>query len=185
MIAAILARLGIGRWVAIAVLCALSAGAALAYRSHLINTGIAIEASRRDAIDKQRDMQAKAELAALNTKLAAAQAELGHTLEHLNQLKSDLDNEKATSAALQSDLAAGRRRMSVAIAGTCRPAQTEQAAGATAAGLDQGGEPATATLDGRAASDLEWARSSRNEVIVALQACTAAYDAVKTAADTK
>lgn len=183
MIAAILARLGIGRWVAIAVLCALSAGAALAYRSHLINTGIAIEASRRDAIDRQRDMQAKAELSALNAKLAAAQAELGHALEHLNQLKSDLDNEKANSAALQSDLVAGRRRMSVAITGSCRSTQAEQAAGSTAADVDQGGEPATATLDGRVASDLEWARSSRNEAIVALQACTAAYDAVKTAAD--
>jgi hypothetical protein len=183
MIFAFLSRLGITRWVAIAALCVLSAGAAVAYRSHLINSGVAMEASRRDAIDKQRDADAKAELADLNARLASAQSALEHALAHLNQLKSDLDNEKAASAALQSDLAAGRRRLSVAISGTCHPAPSEQAAGSTATDVDQGGEPATATLDGRAASDLEWTRSSRNEVIVALQACTAAYDAVKTAAD--
>ena len=50
-------------------------------------------------------------------------------------------------------------------------------------GVDPGGEPATATLDGRVASDLEWARSSRNESIIALNACIAAYDAVKAASD--
>jgi hypothetical protein len=35
-----------------------------------------------------------------------------------------------------------------------------------------------ADLDGRVASDLEWARQTRNEAIRRLDACIAAYDAV-------
>jgi hypothetical protein len=183
MIAALLLRLGVPRWIAIAVLCALSAGAALAYRSHLINTGIAIESARRDKIDAERDRQAKAALADVNARVHKAQAQLADAMADVAKLQSELTHEQANSAALQSDLAAGRRRLSVAISGTCHPAQTEQAAGATVAGVDSGGEPATATLDGRVASDLEWARSTRNEAITALQACAASYDAVKAAND--
>lgn len=183
MIAALLLRLGVRRWAAATALCILSAGAVLAYRSHLINAGIAIEAARRDKIDVERDRQAKAALADANARVFNAQANLDGAMNALLRTQSELNNEKANSAALQSDLAAGRRRLSVAITGACRPAQAEQSAGAIAAGVDPGGEPATATLDGRMASDLEWARSSHNEAIVALQACVAAYDAVKEASD--
>jgi hypothetical protein len=183
MIAAILLRLGVPRWVAIAALCIVSAGAALAYRAHLIDSGIAIEAARRDKIDVERDRQARAELDDANARVRNAQANLDGALNSLAQLQTELTHEQANSAALQSDLASGRRRLSVAITGACRPAQAEQVAGATVAGVDPGGEPATATLDGRVASDLEWARSTRNEAITALQACTASYDAVKAAND--
>jgi hypothetical protein len=183
MLAAFLVRLGVSRWVVVVALCILSAGAALAYRAHLINAGVAIEADRRNKIDVERDRQAKAALADANARVRDAQAKLDAAIADLSKLQSELTHEQATSAALQSDLAAGRRRMSVAITGACRPAQAEQAAGSTAAGVDPGGEPATATLDGRVASDLEWARSTRNESLVALQACVAAYDAVKTASD--
>lgn len=185
MIAALLIRLGIPKWGAIALLCVLAALGAMAYRAHLIHMGVSLEAARRDQLDHARDAQARAALAQINAQLAAAQAKLAAALDHLNQLKSDLDHEKATSSALQSDLVAGRRRLSVAIAGTCRPAQAEQSTSASAAGVDPGGELTTATLDGRVASDLEWARSTRNESIVALQACVAAYDAVNAASGTE
>lgn len=182
MIAAILLRLGIPRWAAIAALCLLSAGAALWYRGHLIDTGIAIEAARRDKIDVERDRQARAELDDANARVRNAQANLDGAMNSVAKLQTELTHEQANSAALQSDLAAGRRRLSVAITGSCRPAQAEPTASAAAAGVDPGSEPATATLDGRVASDLEWARSTRNDAITALQACTVAYDAVAKAA---
>lgn len=183
MISTILERLCTPRWVAILALCILSAAAALTYRAHLIDSGIAIESARRDKIDVERDRKAKAELADANARVLNAQANLDGAMASLSQLQSELTHEKANSVALQSDLASGRRRLSVATAGACRPAQAEQAEGAAAAGVDPGGEPATATLDGRVASDLEWARSTRNETIGALQACIEAYAAVAVAVD--
>jgi hypothetical protein len=183
MVAYAIARLVGARPVLIAALCILLAGATLWYRSHLIDTGIAIESVRRDKIDVERDRQARAALADANARVRNAQANLDAAMSSLAKLQTELTHEQANSAALQSDLAAGRRRLSVAITGTCRPAQTEQVAGAAAAGVGQGSEPATATLDGRVASDLEWARSTRNEALIALQACAAAYDAVKDASD--
>jgi multidrug resistance efflux pump len=183
VIAAILLRLGIPRWVAIMVLCLLSAGAVHWYRGHLIDTGIAIEAARRVKIDVERDRQARVALDDANARVRNAQANLDGAMNSLAKLQTELTHEKANSAALQSDLASGRRRLSVAISGSCRPAQAEQAAGSGATDVDPRGEPATATLDGRVASDLEWARSTRNEAITALEACVASYDAVKTAHD--
>lgn len=183
MITAILLRLGFPRWVAVTALCVLSAAAALWYRGHLIDTGIAIESARRDKIDVERDRQARADLAVANARARNAQANLDGALASLAKLQTELTHEQANSAALQSDLAAGRRRLSVAISGACRPAQTGEVEGSAAAGVDPAGEPATATLDGRAASDLEWTRSTRNEAITALQSCVIAYDAVKAAND--
>jgi hypothetical protein len=183
MIAAILLRLRVPQWVAIMALCLVSVGAALAYRTHLINAGIAIESVRRDQIDVERDRQAKAALADANARVLVAQANLDGAMASLTKLQSELTHEKANSAALQSDLATGRRRLSVAIAGACRPAQTEQGESAAASRVDPGGEPATATLDGRVASDLEWARSTRNEAIGGVQACVTAYAAVAAAVD--
>jgi hypothetical protein len=185
MIAAILLRLGVPRWVALVAICILSAGAVLWYRERLIDTGIAIESARRDAIDVERDRQARAGLAEANARVRNTQTKLDGAMASLAKLQSELTHEQANSAALQSDLAAGRRRLSVAISGSCRPAPAEQTEGAAAAGVDSGGEPATATLDGRVASDLEWARSTRNESIVALQACVAAYGAVAVSVNAK
>ncbi|WP_198116943.1 lysis system i-spanin subunit Rz [Massilia rhizosphaerae] len=182
MIAALLLRFGIPRWAAIAVLCAISAGAALAYRAHLIDTGIAIESARRDKIDTERDRQAKAELAEANARVRNAQAELDGAIATVAKLQTELTHEQANSAALQSDLAAGRRRLSVAITGSCRPAQAEQAAGAAAAGVDPG-TAATADLDPAAAASLAGLTAEGDSAIVRLNACIAAYDAVKTASD--
>jgi hypothetical protein len=184
MIAALLARLGIPKWGAIAMLCVLTALGALAYRAHLIRAGVAMEATRRDAIDAENSRRARVALDQANQRTAAAQAKLDTTLAGLTQLQTELSHEQANSAALQSDLTVGRRRLSV-LTRTRAPDPAGQAQGAAAAGVDPGGEPATATLDGRVASDLEWARSTRNEAITALQACTAAYDAVEAAANAR
>lgn len=180
---AMLERLGVPRWVAIGVLCVAAAGAALAYRAHLVDQGIAIEAARRDGIDADRDRQAKAALSQANARTAAVQAKLDAALDKINSQGKELSDAQTRSAALQSDLAAGRRRMSVAITGACHAAPDGHGQSAPAAELDSAGGPATASLDGRAAADLEWMRQTRNDAIVGLQACAAAYDAVKAASD--
>lgn len=183
MIAAMLARLGVPRWVAITALCILAASGALAYRAHLISQGVELEAARRDAIDVENDRKARAELAEANARTRNAQANLDGAMASLSKLKTEFSNEQAKSAALQSDLADGRRRLSVLTrAHAAGPAG--QVEGASAAGLDPGAS-VIADLDGRVASDLEWARQTRNEAIKRLDGCIAAYDAVKTAADTQ
>jgi hypothetical protein len=182
MIAEILLRLGVPRWVAIAALCILSAGAALAYRAHLIDSGIAIEAARRDKIDVERDREAKTSLADANVRVLNAQANLDGAMASLSKLQSELTHEQANSAALQSDLVAGRRRLSVAITGTCRPAQTEQTAGATATGVDSGAA-ATAELDPAAAAGIARLIGEGDQAISRLNACIEAYDAVKEATE--
>jgi hypothetical protein len=48
--------------------------------------------------------------------------------------------------------------------------------------MDQGGD-VTTDLSPRVASDLEWLRQTRNDVIGGLHACITSYDAVKTASD--
>jgi hypothetical protein len=182
MISALLLRLGVPRWVAITALCILSACAALWYRSHLIDTGIAMESTRRDAIDVERDRQARAELDDANARVRNAQANLDGAINSIAKLQSELNHEQATSAALQSDLAAGRRRLSVAISGTCRPAQAEQAPSPGAAGVDPGAA-ATAELDPAAAAGLARLVGEGDAAIVRLNACIAAYAAVVKAVD--
>jgi hypothetical protein len=183
MIAALLARLGIPKWGAIAMLCVLTALGALAYRAHLIRAGVAMEATRRDAIAAENSRRARVALDQANQRTAAAQAKLDTTLAGLAQLQTELSHEQANSAALQSDLAAGRRRLSVAVTGACHAAPDGHGQSEPATELDSAGGPTTASLDGRAAADLEWMRQTRNDAIVGLQACAAVYDAVKAASD--
>jgi hypothetical protein len=185
LIDAMLERLGVPRWVAIGALCVAAAGAALTYRAHLINQGVAIEAARRDQVDEDRDKQAKAALSQANARTAAIQVKLDVALAKITVQGKEISDAQNRSAALQSDLAAGRRRLSVAIASACRAASAEPGEGAAAAGLDSGGGPATATLDGRAAADLEWLRQTRNDAIAGLQACITAYGEVKAASDSQ
>lgn len=181
MIAAILARLGVPRWVAVTALCVLVAAGALAYRAHLIAQGVSLEAARRDAIDAENDRRARAELADANARTRNAQANLDGAMASLSKLKTDFANEQAKSAALQSDLADGRRRLSVLTrARAADPAG--QSESASAAAVDQGAA-VIADLDGRVASDLEWARQTRNEAVERLDACIAAYDAVERASN--
>lgn len=182
MIAALLLRFGIPKWAAILALCALAAASAIAYRHHLIQQGVSLEAARRDKIDADNTAKAEAEQGRLNALVAKAQAELGAALAHLDQLKSDLDHEQAASRTLQSDLAAGRRRLSVAIAraGQADPAQPPDST--SAGGLDSQ-SPATADLDPQAASRVVELTGTGDSAIIRLNACIAAYDAVKAAAD--
>lgn len=181
MIAAFLARAGIPRWLALAVLCAAAAVAALACRAHLVGEGIAIEAARRDDLDRRRDAEARAALARLDGIVAARQAALDAALAKLNEKEKEISDAQTRSAALQSDLAAGRRRLSVALAGTCRAGATGHGQGNAVARLDPDGGTAAATLDGRVAADLEWMRQTRNDALDGLHACIAAYDAVSAA----
>jgi hypothetical protein len=183
MIAALLLRLGIPRWAALVALCMAAAGASLLYRAHLVDLGAAQEEARRDQIDHDRDVQAKAERDRLNGIIATKQAALDAALAKINQQGKEIADAQAHSVALQSDLAAGRRRMSVAITGACHPDPDGHDQGAAVVGLDSASGPATTSLDGRVAADLEWLRQTRNDAIVGLQACTVAYDAVKVAAD--
>jgi hypothetical protein len=183
LIDAMLKRLGVSRWVAIGVLCVAAGAAALAYRAHLVEQGIAIEAARRDAIDKKRDKQAKAALSQANARTAAVQVRLDAALATITQQGKEISDAQARSAALQSDLAAGRRRLSVAVTGACHAAPDGHGQSEPATELDSAGGPTTASLDGRAAADLEWMRQTRNDAIVGLQACAAVYDAVKAASD--
>jgi hypothetical protein len=185
MIAALLLKYGIPTWLAKVTAVGLAAGlligGAIGYRSHLINSGIAIEATRRDKIDAENSARARAELAQINAKLAAAQAQLAAAFAHLDQLQSDLDHEKAASTALQSDLAAGRRRLSV-LTRARAPDPAGQAPGAAASGVDPGAA-VESELDGKVAAGLVGLTSEGDSAITRLNACIQAYDAVKAAAD--
>jgi hypothetical protein len=183
MIEALLLRLGISRWAAIAALSAVAAGAALLYSAHLVDLGVAQESARRDQIERVRDVQAKAERDRLNGIIFKKQAALDAALATIANQGKEIADAQNRSAALQSDLAAGRRWLSVAIAGTCRAASAGPDQGAGAAGMGAADGPATASLDGRVAADLEWLRQTRSDAIAGLQACVAAYDAVKAASD--
>lgn len=181
MLTALLCRLGIARWAAIAVLCGVVAGALLLYREHLVDLGVAQESVRRDQVDRDRDVQAKAERDRLNGIIATKQAALDAALAIITNQGREISDAQNRSAALQSDLAAGRRRLSVAIAGTCRAASAGPDQSAGAAGMGAADGPATASLDGRAAADLEWMRQTRDDAIAGVRACIQAYDAVATA----
>lgn len=182
MIAALPDWTGIPHRLALVALCALALGtAAVAYRAHLVDEGIAIEAARRDELDRRRDAEARAALARLDGIVAARQAALDAALAKLNEQGKEISDAQARSAALQSDLAAGRRRLSVALAGTCRAGTTGHGQGIAVARLDPGGGTAAATLDGRVAADLEWMRQTRDDALDGLHACIAAYDAVSAA----
>jgi hypothetical protein len=185
VIAALLLRLGMPRWVAIVTISVAAVGAVLLYRVHLVDLGAARESARRDQIDRARDVQAREERDRLNAIIATKQASLDAALAKIDKQGKEITDAQARSAALQSDLVAGRRRLSVAIAGACHPDPGGHDQGAPVAGLDSAGGPAIASLDGRAAADLEWLRQTRNDAIVGLQACAAAYDAVKAASDSQ
>jgi hypothetical protein len=179
MIAFLLEKLGVPKWGAIAALRLLLIAGALAYRAHLIDAGVAIEAARRDAIDAEQDRRAQAALMHANEQTAAAQQRLNAVMANLSLLQSELSHEQVNSAVLQSELGAGRRRLSVLTrARAPAPAGPDQCT--AVAGVDTGTALA-ADLDARVASDLEWARQTRNEAIERLDACSAAYDAVRAA----
>lgn len=176
MIAALLVRLGIPAWSAVILACALAVSATLTWRAHLIGQGVAFEAARRDQVDAANTQRARDALAQANARTAAAQSRLDAAIADLAALHQEFSHEQSNSAALQSELAAGRRRLSV-LTHARAPDPAGPGRGAAAARVDPGAAPA-ADLDGRVASDLEWARQTRNDAIRRLDACIAAYDAV-------
>ena len=179
MIAALLSRLGIPAWGAMVLACALALAAALGWRTHLIGQGIALEAARRDLVDAVNTQKARAALDLANARTRTAQQSLDAAVADLAALHMEFSHEQSNSHALQRELAAGRRRLSVLTrARASDTAGPDQGPGA--AGVDPGAALA-ADLDGRVASDLEWARQTRNEAIERLNACIAAYDAIGSA----
>lgn len=149
---------------------------------NIYDRGVAHESARRDVIEAQAERATQARLAELNKQVLVAQANLDHANGVILAKQKEIDHEKAASADLQSDLAAGRRRLSVAITGACHPAAASTPQGAAAGAVDPAGA-VTADLDGRAAADLEWLRQTRNDALTGLSACITSYDAVRAAAD--
>lgn len=189
MIAALLLRFGIPRWVAdTAAIVLLAAGlwAGFSWHDHTVfDRGVAQERTRRDAIDARASAAAQAEKSRLDQQLAQTQAQLDAAIAAVAHLQSELDHEQAVSVDRQQRLLAGTERERVLIRAIAAPGAAGAAGPAAAAGpagLDPGGAIA-ADLDGRAASDLEWVRQTRNDALKGLRACIASYDAVKAAAD--
>jgi hypothetical protein len=181
MIPALLLRFGIPKWIAMFAMFAMVAAGALTYRHHLIQQGVSLESARRDRIEAENSARADGERSALNELLRVAQAKLAAAIADLSKKEMELSNEKIISSQRQLDLLAGRERMRVLT--HPRPADQAGSPGSTAAaGVDQGAS-VESDLDPRVASDLEWARETRNEAITRLGACVVAYDAVKAASD--
>lgn len=186
MIAALLLRYGIPMWAAkmlgAALLFAAIAGAGLAYHHHVYAQGEAAADARAAAREKANSDRADAELVKLNTRLAEKQTELRAAIADLVRLQKENDYEKSNSLALQSDLAAGRKRLSVLV--RQRPADPAKPPDGSAIAAVGGGAAVSADLAERPAASLEWLRSTREEAINRLDACIAAYSAVEKAVDT-
>jgi hypothetical protein len=176
MIAAILARLGLPAWAAVLFVCVLGAAGLLGYRDHLIHLGVSREAARRDVLEAERTRQAQAALRLANAQVKAAQERLDAAIADLGKLQTELSHVHTQGAALQSDLAAGRRRLPVLVrARAADPAGPVDAAGA--AGVDTRAA-ATAELDPAVAAGLARLTGEGDAAIIRLNACIAAYDAV-------
>lgn len=176
MIAAMLARLGVPAWVATVGLFVLGAAGSLAYRDHLIGLGVRQEAARRDVLEAERTRQAQEALRLANARVQAAQGRLDAAMADLGKLQQELSHVQNQGAALQSDFAAGRRRLPVLVhARTADPAGPVDAA--RPPGLDTGTAVA-AELDPAVAAGLARLAGEGDAAIVRLNACIAAYDAV-------
>ena len=176
MIAAMLARLGIPAWIAAVALCLLGAAGLLAYRDHLVGVGIRQEAARRDLIEAERTRRAQDALRLANARVQAAQERLDAAMADLGKLQQELSHVQTQGTALQSDLAAGRRRLPVLV--HARAADPAGPVDATRPpGVDTGAA-AAAELDPAVAAGLARLTGEGDGAIVRLNACIAAYDAV-------
>lgn len=176
MIAAILARLGVPAWVAAVALCMLGAAGVLAYRDHLVRLGVRQEAARRDIIEAERARQAQEALRLANARIKAAQGRLDAAMADLAKLQQELSHVQVQGAALQSDLAAGRRRLPVLVH-TRAPDPARPVDATRSPGMDSGAA-VTAELDPAVAAGLARLTGEGDAAIVRLNACIAAYDAV-------
>lgn len=176
MIAAMLARLGVPAWVAAVTLCMLGAAGLLAYRDHLVGLGVMQEAARRDALEAERMRQAQDALRLVNARIKAAQDRLDAAIADLHQLQQEFSRVQTQGTALQSDLAAGRRRLPVLVR-----ALAADSAGPVDATRSPGMDTGTAVaaeLDPAVAAGLARLTGEGDAAIVRLNACIAAYDAV-------
>lgn len=185
LIAKIALRAGLPNWlvqaIGILLLCLTLFGGVAWVHHHIYHQGELAADARNTAVNKANSDRAKAELDRLNTQIAATQAKLDMARADVTRLSKELKDEKSVSTDRQRRLLAGTERMSILT--RQRPADPNgQAPGGSAAGLDQG-TAVTQTLDGRVASDLEWARQTRDEAIDRLNACISSFDEVKAAAD--
>lgn len=185
MIASLLLKYGIPSWLAELVagaLLVLALWAGIAWHDHRVfSRGVAQESARRDVIEAAISAKANSERAHLNILLAAVQAELNSEKANVAKLQTELDHAQTSNTTLQSDLAAGRQRLRVALAvRAAGPAGSAE--GAPAGGLDS--QPgATADLDPQAASRVAELTGEGDAAIIRLNACILRYDALKQAVD--
>jgi TRAP-type C4-dicarboxylate transport system permease small subunit len=167
---------------AIAALCVTVAGGLMAWGSHRHAQGVAQEKARRDLIDAANDARAKIALAQLNGQVLAARMLLAQAQQRVGELQQEKDNVQTANAALQSDLAAGRQRLRVALAATGQAAPSGPGADPAARGLDT--QPgATADLEPEAARRTAELTGEGDSAIIRLNACIVAFDAAKSAVD--
>lgn len=167
-------------WIIIGAVIAMISGG-LWYRHHVFDMGVQQEKTRRDKIDADNDARARAKLADLNAKLAVAQAELSTAIANLATKEKEYNDERLEAQKLRDDLATGRQRLRVAVSarGAC---SAGQAPGSAFASVDSRAA-VEAELEPQVASGLVGLTDEGDAAITRLNACIAAYDAVKAASD--
>jgi len=125
------------------------------------------------------DVAADAVLKAANGRTRDVQRKLDATISNLNNLQGEFNATHSQNDQLRVDLAASRKRLSVAIApGSC--GATGHGAGAAVAAVDTR-TPIAAELDPTVAANLVELTDIGDQAIRRLNACIAAYDAVSAA----
>ena len=127
-------------------------------------------------INADATIGADEKLAEKNAEVRKAQSELTAFMASLADKQKELNDAKATSAALQSDLAAGRVRLRVLTTSHALN-RAGQDSGPAAAAVDTGAE-VTEDLAPSVAAGLERLRANENEAIDRLNGCIEAYEAV-------
>lgn len=179
MIAALLLRFGVPKWLAWLILAAGVAASALWYRADLIEQGVAKDKARSDAVIAAADHAAEVAVAGKNGQIRVLQAKLDATAVDNERIKGELDHEKTISTQRQLNLLAGRDRLRILTHPAASPAVGNEPPGCvTPAGM---GSTAgvVADIDGTAAAWIDGVRTERNAVILRLAACVAAYDSVR------
>lgn len=149
----------------------------IAWHHYVFQQGVEQEKGRRDRIDAKNAALAQTVLAAANERVRLAQAKVAEVMQKLSDKQKELSDAKAVSSALQSDLLASRKRLSVLVT-TRSNGAAEQAPGSATAGVDQGAE-VTAELNPEVAAGLVELVSEGDQAIARLGACISAYEAVE------
>lgn len=185
MLWSVLGRLAMPEWIRTALMWLFGAFLVIVlvigYARHQFNLGVREEAARRDQIDDDNRQLFNAALARANLKVAVSQEIIDSNVRALQNLERNFDREKASSTTLQSRLASGADRMRVQIArADAGAARSFDGPGVADLGTGTGD---FAYLSPRSGAWLERLRSEHNQAADRLDACIAAYDAVKLAND--